>query len=107
MIALNIEIAGDFFEGRKHPQPIRMDIHEARAKREVRINLLIPSEGLIENLQRTLDNGAALILVDVSGVDDAVARAGLWTGTVTLDAFTVLSHLVGRTCANASAIILQ
>lgn len=50
LISLDVEITGDFFESWKHFQAIWMNLNESWAEWEVRVDLLVAAEGLIENL---------------------------------------------------------
>lgn len=107
VIALNVDVAGDFLERGKHLQAIRMDFDEPRAEGEVGVDLLIAIERLIQYLQRSLDHGAASVVIDVARVNDALARTFLGTSAVAQHAFAIQRHLRGWTGAHTGPIILE
>lgn len=107
VVPLNVEVSGDLLQCREDFKSVGVDFDEAWPKGKVRVDLLVPGEGLIEDLQRALDDSTVLVVVDVARVHDAVTRTGLRTGPVALHALAVLRHFVRRARPHTGSIVLE
>lgn len=107
MRSLDINKPSNLLEGGEYFQPVRMESRVARAEGEIGVNLLESGEGMIQDRDGSLDDGAIAEALDVSGVDDIDALAGLWARAVADDAFAVDGLLLGRADADAGPVVLE
>lgn len=84
-----------------------MDFDESRSEGEIGIDLLIPGEGLVKNFERSFNDRAIFVLIDVAGMNDPITCASLRAGTVTLHTLSIFGHFVRWTSSDASAVVFQ
>ena len=107
MRRLDVDEAGDLLQRGEDLQLVRMHFRVARSEREIRIDLLESGERVIQDGDRSLDDGAVAEALDVAGVDDVDALARLWARAVADDALAVDGLLLRRADADAGAVVLQ
>lgn len=107
MISLDIYVASHFAQRRKYFQSVWMHFDEARSKREVCIHLLIAIKRLIQNLQRSFDNGAVAEGVNVTRMNYTYTRTCFWAWTIAGHTLAIFSCFVAWTCSHTSAVVFQ
>lgn len=107
MVTLDVDETTNFLERRENLQPIRVNFDVPRPERKITKHLLVTVERLIQNFQRSFDDRAVFVLVDVSRVYDSLTLARLGTGSVARDALSVLCHFVRWARSHTGSVILE
>lgn len=107
MVSLYVEVASDLLERAEYLELVRVHRVESLGKGEVRQDVLVALESLVQNGYRTLDDGAVLEAVYVTRVDLRDTWTSFWAGTLAWNALTVVSPLLRWTRSNAGTVVLQ
>ena len=89
MGCLDVDESRDFLQSGEDLEPVGMHARIARTEREIGINLLESIERVIQDGQRSFDDGAVPEGFDVSRVDNVHSLTRLGARTVADDAFAV------------------
>ena len=89
MRRLDVDKSGDFLQSGENLQPVRMHPRVSGTESEIRINLLESVERVIQDRQRSFNDGTISEGFDVPRVDDVNSLALLRARPVTDDALSV------------------
>lgn len=108
MRSLYIDEPGDFLQCAEHLQSVRMHLRVARSEREVRVDVLVPGETVIQYRYGTIDNGApseAVYVACVHATGGLDPFACLGTGPLTVDTFAVQRSFVRGATPHTGSVV--
>jgi len=89
MRRLDVDESCDFLQGGENLQAVRVHPRVARTERKVRVDLLEPVEGVVQDRQRSFNDGAVAEGFDVARVDNVHSLARLRARTVAYHALAI------------------
>ena len=98
MRRLDVNEAGDFTKSCKHFQSIGMHPRVARTECEIGVNLLKSSERMVQNRDRSFNDGAVTETVNVSHVNNVHSFTRFGARTIANDALAI--HSLKKTTVN-------
>lgn len=94
MRRLDVDETRDLAKSGKHFQTIGVHFRVSRTECEIGVNLLETSKRMVQNRDRTFNNGTVTKTVNVSGVNNVHSLTRFRARTIANDALTIHSLLI-------------